>query len=140
MGLGGGSGTSTQQRSDASQQFRKCEGFDQVIVSPQLKSFYPILNSVSRREEKHRDIFSGCSHFLKYFPAIQPRHHHIENQQVIRLAQCVLKRVFAIGKAINIEPRLSESLLQINTYFGFVFRNQKSHGDGSRIIVRLSLQ
>ena len=53
--------------------------------------------------------------------------HNVENQQVIGFAQGVLKCLFAIGKPINIEPRLGESLLQIDAYFWFVFSNKKSH-------------
>ncbi|MNE24663.1 hypothetical protein D3C80_1179600 [compost metagenome] len=140
MGLTGCTITATQQRSDPSQQFRKCEGFDQVIISAELKPLDPIFNAVASGQEKHGDIFAGSAHLPEYFPPIHTRHHDVQNQQVIRFAQGMLKGLGTIGIAIHVEARLSKALLQIDTYLWLVFRNQKSHGGGSQVMIGVSLQ
>ena len=47
-------------------------------------------------------------------------------------AQGMLKGHSAVGETINIEPSLTQALLQIDTYYRFVFSNKKSHRSGSR--------
>ena len=87
-----------------------------------------ILDAIARGQKQHRHLVARRPHQAQHIPAIQARHHHVENQQVIGRTQRMLQRVGAAGDTVDRKAGLAQSLLQVHAGFRFVFSDQQFHG------------
>ena len=112
---------SAQQRANPSQQLRERKGLHQVVISAQFQTFHAVVYAVSGRQEKNRHILTRRTDLAQDIPAIEPRHHHVEYQQVIRFALCLLQGVSACHHPVNGEASFCQTLLEVDTGFWLIF-------------------
>jgi len=97
---------SAQQCADPSQQLRERKGLHKVVISTQLQAFNAIIYAITGREKEDRHVFPRCPDLAQDLPAIEPRHHYVQDQQVIRFALRLLQGVSACHHPVYSEASL----------------------------------
>src|SRR5262245_60022729 len=75
-------GRTTQERTDACEQFRKREWFYHVVIRTKLQSFYTVRHAVARRQKNDRRLHLSRSQFFHQGPTVLFRKHDIHNEEV----------------------------------------------------------
>ena len=123
----------TVEGAQARHQFGERKGFDQVVVSPQLKAFDAVGDVIAGGEEQHRGI-GFFTQAAQHFPAIHFRHHHVEYDHVERRLQGLVQTVHAIAGQAHAMPQFLQAIEQIIAGLGFVFDYKDVHGKCSASI------
>ena len=111
---------------DASKQFANRKRLSDVIVGAQFQSHDLVYFLSSRGQHDDRDRRPLA---LELFANIQPAHaghHHVENDQVRRLAECALQACNAIRGRNDLVALELEVVAQPRHHIRFVFDNQDS--------------
>jgi hypothetical protein len=102
-------------------------GLHQIVVGAQLQAFDTVLDLVAGGKEQHRHALSGGANSLQHAPAIQPREHHVQHDEIVVLGPGKVQPVQAVAYQIHHEPGFREALPQVFTRLLLVFDDQDLH-------------
>ena len=72
-----------QQRAHPRQQLGEGEGLDQVVVGSEFEAAHPVLDLAACGQEEHRHLAACRPQATQDAPAVEPRQHHIEHDEVV---------------------------------------------------------
>src|ERR1041385_4210998 len=96
------SGRASQQRAHTREEFGKGERLHQVIVRPELETFHAITHAVACREKKNRRARLLTPNLTTHFPAVLPRQHYIDNEQIERSSAREPQPAFSIAGCFDV--------------------------------------
>src|SRR5262249_12037667 len=83
-----------KQRTNACKQLRQGKRLDQVIIGPEVKAHNPIVNAVTRRQDKDRSLDAPLPESLQDLQAAATRQHDVQDDEIedlrIRTKEAVL--------------------------------------------------
>src|SRR5437588_2535253 len=85
----------TQECLGSCQQFFRCKGLNQVVISTDLKSFYSVGNRVASCEHKDRHIVASRTQSTRNLQAIDTGKHDIKDHQIRRTLKRAVKSFMA---------------------------------------------
>jgi hypothetical protein len=98
-----------------------------VVISPKIKTGYPILHLATSREQQHGSGTSLVAKLPQNLQAIAPRQHDIENKSVEEFVERQLESRIAIRGHDDIHAGPLESFLHGERDFEFVFDYKHTH-------------
>ncbi|MNT12909.1 hypothetical protein D3C72_1478570 [compost metagenome] len=99
----------TDQRLQASRNFRQGKRLAQVIVSAALQAADPLLQRITRGEDQHRHVMASLPPLSQQIQTVETRQAEIENNRIVRRA---FQRVFphqTIGKPVQIKAKFGQT-------------------------------
>jgi Carboxypeptidase regulatory-like domain len=117
----------TQNGPRAGQQFGKCEGLHQIIVSPEFKTSDPIGNFVAGGQDEHRRLQTGASQPRQDIAAVHPREHDVEKDQVEGGALDLTFTFQAIRGDAHHKAGFLKAAFEKTCRLYFIFHNQELH-------------
>src|SRR4029453_6618456 len=119
-------GSAPQHRPDTSEQFRKREWFDQIVVCTQLQSFHPIADAIACGEKQNRRTDFIAAKFRDHIPAVLVRQHNVDDEKIKFGRKRLFYSAFAIHRDIDSKPGFAQSFGKKSGGFLFVLDHQNA--------------
>src|SRR5579862_4440594 len=120
-------GTAPEDRSNPGEQFRKSEGFEQVVIRPKIQPFDPIRKRILCREEQDRRLDSGAPQFDEHRPAVTAGKHHVQNDKLVGARPAEQEAVLPVGGVIDDKTVFREALAEIGRSLLLVLDDEDLH-------------
>ena len=115
-----------EQGAAAGHQFADAEGFDQVVIGPQLEPEHTIGFGVPGADHQHEGPLRQFDQFAAEIKAVDAREHHIENDQLKRLFLQSIPGALAVGRGRDAEAFELQRLADRLTDGVVVFDHQQA--------------
>jgi hypothetical protein len=116
-----------QNRADASEQFRKSEGFYKVIVGSQIEPLHPIGNGIPSGQKKHRRLLARAPQFCHNGPTVSVRKHDVQDEEIVFRILGQIQTILAIAGEIRDVSVLRQPLAKVGSRLRLVFYDQHFH-------------
>src|SRR5204862_370942 len=101
-----------EQRSNASEQLIDAKRLYEIIIRARIESAHAIAHLAFGSEHEHRCGVAEAAQFRAEGEAVEPRHHHIEENEVGFLLQRAFQSTLAVRRCENAEAFAREAILQ----------------------------
>lgn len=92
-----------EQGVDAGQKLPVVEGFGEVVVRAGVQALYPVPYSALGRQHEDGRCDALGPHAPSQAVAVQPRHHDVQDEQVVNAGLSVFRAVFAVRHDLNLK-------------------------------------
>ena len=128
LGLLGATARAAEHGPDAGHQLRRAERLGQVIVRAGVQAGDPVGLGRPGRQHDHRDL-ALPPHQSEHLEAVQPGHHHVEEQQVVPAVEGAGQAPAAVVHGLQANVTAGEKLLQQLAQFHVVIHEQNGHAN-----------
>ena len=94
-------GRPAQQRTQPCQQFAKGKRLHQVVVGAGIQPVYTVIDGVAGGQHQHRRLDALAAQLAAEAEPVQPRQHHVEDEQVIGRRERPVEPVAAVIGCID---------------------------------------
>jgi len=98
------------------------------LLRPRTQPLHPIVHPIERGEKQHRRAHLRRAHRLHHRQAIEPRHHAIDDEQIIGLHRGLHQRLAPVRHVIDHMPLGLEPPAQILRRLLVILGDQDLHG------------
>jgi hypothetical protein len=107
---------SPQKRTNASAELGKGKWLDEIVVRTGIETRYAVLHRVSGREKQHLGRNGLASQSTQDFQSVTARQHHVEEDQIERLAAGQEKAFFARASEKNVISFREQTVAQAGAH------------------------